>query len=364
VLLASAGQHGAPLPRRYASFPAGPAAPAGRVPKSGILSAGMGALQWLGRQAGESAAKTAFGEIWKWAAGKVWRWSGGWGAILSGAVWILGQFVKLDRSWVIGSLIGFCFCVFMIVLNVVASSFQRRPASRLSPAESLRPVRPEPTPATAAPPAQPAVSPEVDAPHAALTDEDVADIIRHLPRDQRQLLQQCAEEGVGHDYSGFTAPPLLVNGFIKVIFEQTIFPASTMYKLSPLVEASVKAYFSTVSPPPVEPGFTSDGLDWKPLFGGGVLRIVPTGTGMDLPQPLTLRVQCSTEPKDGWATFYSDTKVGDSNRGYDPVRAEIKGNCAYFVLKAPKLRAPAMLSVSLIGISANEVEDVQRQVAT
>jgi hypothetical protein len=276
----------------------------------------------------------------------------------------IGFTMRGDLNWATGT--GFVVLGTLMVIVAALKLYRHERRKRRSAVEPLLPMQMD---AVALPPESgPSVhaSPALEAPHTALSDEDGADIIRHLPADQRQLLQQCAETGVGYDFPPyFTAPPLVKNDFIKAIFEEaTRFPNYTMYKLSPWVEASVKAYFSSVSPPPVEPGFTSDGLDWKPLLGGGVLRIVPTESGSDLPQPLTLRVQCSTEPRDGWATFYSDTKVGDSNRGYDPVRAEIKGNFAFFVLKAPKLRAPAMLSVSLIGISANEVVDVQRQRAT
>ncbi len=113
--------------------------------------------------------------------------------------------------------------------------------------------------------------------------------------------------------------------------------------------------------------FTSDGLDWKDL-GGGVLRITANPLGAELPSPLTLRVHCSRAPRDGWATFYPDSRHGDSWRQVFPrpiqVRARINGATATFMLREPKLAPPSMLSVSLIGILRDEIESVDRQVGS
>lgn len=67
-------------------------------------------------------------------------------------------------------------------------------------------------------------------------------------------------------------------------------------------------------PAPPEVRYTSNGLDTRtlgtsPTSGSGnvttILQVRPSGT--ELPQPLELRVECSHELHDGYATFYLDS---------------------------------------------------------
>jgi hypothetical protein len=121
----------------------------------------------------------------------------------------------------------------------------------------------------------------------------------------------------------------------------------------------------TTPPAPPEIRYTSDGLNTgiprtSPTSGSGnvttILQVLPSGT--ELPQPLTLRVECSRDLDDGWATFNTDTKVLNTTKRLPPIRADIKeGKIAYFELLAPKLSPPAMLSLNLMWHQEHDDEE-------
>jgi hypothetical protein len=128
-----------------------------------------------------------------------------------------------------------------------------------------------------------------------------------------------------------------------------------------------KVRLAAVSPPaPPEVRYTSDGLNTgiprtSPTSGSGnvttILQVLPTGT--ELPQPLTLRVECSRDLDDGWATFNTDTRVLNTTKRLPPIRADIReGKIAYFELLAPKLIPPAMLSLNLMWHQEHDGEDI------
>lgn len=112
--------------------------------------------------------------------------------------------------------------------------------------------------------------------------------------------------------------------------------------------------------------YTSDGLDTRtlgtsPTSGSGnvttIVQVLPSGT--ELPQPLALRVECSRDLNDGWATFSTDTKVLNTTKRLPPIRADIKeGKIAYFELLEPKLRTPAMLCLNLMWHQARDDEEI------
>jgi hypothetical protein len=64
--------------------------------------------------------------FWVWVGGKAWRLVGGWGAVLSALFWLYSLAQHLDRSWLIGSGIGFCFCLFIALLSASLHSIQQR----------------------------------------------------------------------------------------------------------------------------------------------------------------------------------------------------------------------------------------------
>jgi hypothetical protein len=64
--------------------------------------------------------------FWVWVGGGAWRLVGGWGAVLSALFWLISLAQHLDRSWVIGSVIGFCFCLFITLLSAALHAVQQR----------------------------------------------------------------------------------------------------------------------------------------------------------------------------------------------------------------------------------------------
>ena len=113
--------------------------------------------------------------------------------------------------------------------------------------------------------------------------------------------------------------------------------------------------------------FTSDGLDWDFVAdrsAEGILLTMVKVTHCEsegpLPLPLTLLVQCSREPEGmTHAYFYPDSR--DMTKAARPVPVEVSGKSVYVRLRRPKLRPPAMLSVTLQGIAEEEIESIQRR---
>jgi len=127
-----------------------------------------------------------------------------------------------------------------------------------------------------------------------------------------------------------------------------------------------RARIKALSPAPSEDiRYTSDGLDTRIIGTGStsgsrevatIIQVRPSGA--ELPQPLAIRVECSRELDDGYATFYPNAAHFETKKDQRSWRAKINGKIAYFDMPELKLSRHAMLSLNLMWHQGRDNEEI------